>query len=141
MVRCRFFHTDYMISDLDNRHYIPGIIFPQCCQSLFCFLFLKYIYVFDVFLEPGSNGFQISATRPKKGQQWPEEISLWPHLRPCLNEWQKDYRVKIKLISLTWQLVTLISWNQKMREIHSSPVMHNVEGKPQLLLEKLSLAC
>ena len=49
--------------------------------------------------------------------------------RPCLNELQKEYCMKIKLIALDWQWVTLISWCQMNYLGHSSPVMHNVEGK------------
>ena len=44
--------------------------------------------------------------------------------RPCLNELQKEYCVKIKLIALDWQWVTLISWCQMNRDGHSFPVKH-----------------
>ena len=47
--------------------------------------------------------------------------------------------MKIKLIALDWQWVTLISWCQMNRLVHSSPVMHNVEGKTHKLLEKLKI--
>ena len=57
----------------------------------------------------------------------------------CLNELQKYYCLKTKLIALDWQWVTLISWGQKNRDIHSSPVMYKVEGKTQKLLEKLNV--
>ena len=62
----------------------------------------------------------------------------WPK-RPCLNELQKEYCVKIKLIVLDWQWVTLISWCQMNCDGHSSPVMHNVEGKKHKLLAKLKI--
>ena len=45
--------------------------------------------------------------------------------------------VKIKLIALDWQWVTLISCCQMNHLGHSSSVMHNVEGKTHKLLEKL----
>ena len=61
------------------------------------------------------------------------------YTRPCLNELQKEYCVKIKLIALDWQWVTLISWCQMNRLGHSSPVMHIVEGKTHKLLEKLKI--
>ena len=57
-------------------------------------------------------------------------------MRPCLNELQKYYCVKITLISLDWQWVTLISWCQTNHDIHSSPVMHTVEGKTHTILDK-----
>ena len=51
-------------------------------------------------------------------------------MRPCLNELQKEYCVKIKLLALDRKHVTLMSWCQMSRDIHSSPlVMHKVEGK------------
>ena len=59
--------------------------------------------------------------------------------RLCLNELQKEYCVKIKLIALDWQWVTLISWCQMNRLGHSSPVMHKVEGKTHNILEKLKI--
>ena len=40
-------------------------------------------------------------------------------MRPCMNELQKEYCVKIKLIALDWQWVTLISWCQMNRDGHS----------------------
>ena len=46
------------------------------------------------------------------------------HKRPCLNELQKEYCVKIKLRALDWKLLTQISWCQMNREV----VMCNVEG-------------
>ena len=60
--------------------------------------------------------------------------------RQRLNELHKEYWVKIKLVTLHGQWMTLISWCQKMRTNYSSPAIHNVECKPQLLLEKLTLA-
>ena len=60
--------------------------------------------------------------------------------RPCLNELHKEYCLKIKLIALDWYWVTLISWCQQKRDIHSSPVMHKVEGKTHKVLEKLTVA-
>ena len=60
-------------------------------------------------------------------------------MRPCLNELQKEYCVKIKLIALDWQWVTLIYWCQMNRLGHSSSVMHNVEGKTHKLLEILKI--
>ena len=51
-------------------------------------------------------------------------------MRPCLNELQKEYCVKTKVIALDWQWVTLRSWCQMNRNGHSSPVKHKVEGKP-----------
>ena len=59
--------------------------------------------------------------------------------RPCLIELQKEYCVKIKLIALDWQWVTLISWCQMNRLGHSSPVMHKIEGKTHNILEKLKI--
>ena len=60
-------------------------------------------------------------------------------MRPCLNELQKEYCVKIKLIALDWQWVTLMSLCQINRLGHSSPVVHNVEFKTHKLLEKLRI--
>ena len=60
-------------------------------------------------------------------------------MRPCLNELQKEYCVKIKLIALNLQWVTLISWCQMNRLGHSSPVFNNTEGKTQKLLKKLKI--
>jgi hypothetical protein len=54
-----------------------------------------------------------------------------------MNELQKEYCVKTKLIALDWQWETLISWCQMNRLGHSSSVMHNVEGKTHKLLEIL----
>ena len=62
------------------------------------------------------------------------------NMRPCKNELQKEYCVKIKLIALVWQWVTLISWCQTNRLGHSYLVMHNVEGKTHKLLEILKIA-
>ena len=59
--------------------------------------------------------------------------------RPCLNELQKEYCVKIKLLALDWQWVTLISWCQMNHLGHSSSVMQNVEGKTHKRLEKLKI--
>ena len=55
--------------------------------------------------------------------------------RQCLNELQKEYCVKIKLIALDWQWVTLISWCQMNRDVHSSPAMHKVEGETHFFWE------
>ena len=60
-------------------------------------------------------------------------------MRLCMNELQKEYWVKIKLIALDWQWVTLISWGQMNRLGHSSSVMYNVEGKTHQLLEILKI--
>ena len=60
-------------------------------------------------------------------------------MRQCLNELQKEYCVKIKLIALDWQWVTMISWCQMNRLGHSSPDMHKVEGKTHTILEKLRI--
>ena len=46
-----------------------------------------------------------------------------------MNELQKEYCVKRKLVSLDWQWGTLIYWIQTNRDNNSSPVMHQVEGK------------
>ena len=51
------------------------------------------------------------------------------HMRPCLNESQKEYCVKTKLMALDCNLVTLVSWCIMNRDIHNSPVMHKVEDK------------
>ena len=59
--------------------------------------------------------------------------------RPCMNELQKEYCVKIKLIALDWQWVTLISWCQMNRDIHSSPAIHKVEGETHYFCEKLKI--
>ena len=45
--------------------------------------------------------------------------------------------MKTKVIVLDWQWVTLRSWCQMNRNGHSSPVMHNDEGKPHEMFEKL----
>ena len=60
-------------------------------------------------------------------------------MRPYLNELQKEYCVKTKVIALDWQKVTLGSWCQMNRNSHSSPVKHKVEGKPHKNLEKLKI--
>ena len=60
-------------------------------------------------------------------------------MRPCLNELQKEYCVKTKVIALDWQWVTLRSWCQMNRNGHSSPVKHNVEDKPHEMFEKLKI--
>ena len=60
-------------------------------------------------------------------------------MRLCMNELQKEYCIKIKLIGPDWQLVTLISWCQVNRLSHSSQVMHKVEGRTHKLLEKLKI--
>ena len=60
-------------------------------------------------------------------------------MRPCLNELQKEYCVKIKLVALDWQWVTLIFWCQMNRLGHSSRVMHKVEGKTHKFFEKLKI--
>ena len=70
-------------------------------------------------------------------------ICMWqkdgPIRRPCLNELQKEYCVKTKVIALDWQWVTLRSWCQMNRNGHSSPVKHKVEGKQKNILEKLMI--
>ena len=58
-------------------------------------------------------------------------------MRPCLNELQKEYCMKIKLIAMDWQWVTLISWCQMNRNIHSSPTMHKVEGETHFFVEEV----
>ena len=60
--------------------------------------------------------------------------------RPCQNELQKEYCVKIKVIALDWQWVTLRLWCQMNRKGHSSPVKHKVVGKPHKILEKSKIA-
>ena len=60
-------------------------------------------------------------------------------MRPCLNELQKEYCVKTKVLALDWQWVTLRWWCQMNRNGHSSPVKHKVEGKPHNILEKLKI--
>ena len=69
------------------------------------------------------------------------ETLLLKHIlrRPCLNELQKEYCVKIKLIALDWQWVTLISWCQMNCLGHRSPVMHKVEGKTHTIMEKFKI--
>ena len=69
------------------------------------------------------------------GQLWLHQV----YMKPCLIELQKDYCGKTKLIALDWRWVTLIPWCHKMCDVHSSPVMHNVEGKTIKLLEKLKV--
>ena len=65
---------------------------------------------------------------------------LWcRYMRQCLNELQKEYCVKTKIIALDWQWVTLRSWCQMNRNGHRSPVKHKVEGKPHKILEKLKI--
>ena len=54
--------------------------------------------------------------------------------RPCVNELQKKYCVKTKVIALT-----LRSWCQMNHNDHSSPVKNKVEGKPHKTLEKLKI--
>ena len=56
-----------------------------------------------------------------------------------MNELQKEYCVKIKLIALDWEWVTLISWCQMNRLVHSSLVMHKVDAKTHTILEKLKI--
>ena len=56
-------------------------------------------------------------------------------MTPCLNELQKEYSMKTKVIALDWQWVTLRSWWQMNRNGHSSPVKHNSEDKPHKNLE------
>ena len=60
-------------------------------------------------------------------------------MRPCLNELQKEYCVKTKVIAMDWQWVTLRSWCQMNPNGHSSPVKHKVDGKPQTIFEKLKI--
>ena len=60
-------------------------------------------------------------------------------MRPCLNELQKEYCVKTKVITLDWQWVTLRSWCQMSGNCHSSPVKNKVVGKPHKILEKLKI--
>ena len=69
---------------------------------------------------------------------WNQDLRV-QHMRPCLNELQKEYCMKVKLIALDWQWVTLITWCQMNRRGHSSPVMHTVEGKTHTILEKLKI--
>ena len=71
--------------------------------------------------------------------QWEISISLLQVLRPCLNELQKDYCMKTKVIALDWQWVTLRSWCQMNRNGDSSPVKYKVDGKPHKILEKLKI--
>ena len=59
--------------------------------------------------------------------------------RLCLNELQKEYCVKTKVIAMDWQWVTLRSWCQINRNGHSSPVKHKVQGKLHKILEKLKI--
>ena len=61
------------------------------------------------------------------------------HRRPCLNELQKEYCVKTKVIVLDWQWVPLRSRCQMIRNCHSSPVKNKVEGKPHKILKKLKI--
>ena len=61
------------------------------------------------------------------------------HMRSCLNELQKEYCVKTKVIALDWQWVTLRSGCQMNRNGHNSPVKHKVEGKPHKIFEKLKI--
>ena len=72
-------------------------------------------------------------TQQRQHMQHSQEV---PNTRPCLNELQKEYCVKTKVITLDWQWVTLRSWCHMNRNGHSSPVKHKVEGKPHKVLEK-----
>ena len=60
---------------------------------------------------------------------------IWSR-RQCLNELQKEYFLKTKIIALDWIWVTLWSWCQMNRNGHSFPVKHHVGGKHQENLEK-----
>ena len=60
-------------------------------------------------------------------------------MRQCLNELQKEYCVKTKVIAPDWKWVTLRSWCQMNRNGHSSPVKHKVEVKPNKIFEKLKI--
>ena len=60
-------------------------------------------------------------------------------MRKCLNELQKEYCEKLKLIALDWKWVTLISCFQMNRLGHSYWVMHKVEGKTHYIFEKLNI--
>ena len=59
--------------------------------------------------------------------------------RQCLNELQKEYCVKTKVIALDGQWVTLRLWCQMNRNGHSSPVKHKVEGKKLKILGRLKI--
>ena len=80
-------------------------------------------------------------TKPKTAllQQSLCIISLVVLMRPCLNELQKEYYMKTKVIALDWQWVTLRSWCQMNRNGHSSQVKHRVDGKPHNICEKLKI--
>ena len=54
-----------------------------------------------------------------------ENYKMWQ----CEFKGIKLCKVKIKLISLGWYLVTMIFWCQINPEIHCSQVMHNVQDK------------
>ena len=62
-------------------------------------------------------------------------VSTFYVMRPCLNELQKEYCVKTKVIALDCQWVTHRSWCQMNRNGHSSPVNHKVEGKPHFFVK------
>ena len=57
----------------------------------------------------------------------------------CLNEFQKKYCIKTKLIALDWQWVTLRSWTwcQMNHNCPSSSVENKIEGKTYKSFEKL----
>ena len=59
--------------------------------------------------------------------------------RQCLNELQKEYCAKTKVLALDWQWVTLRSRCQMNHNSYSSPVNNKVEGKPHQILEKLKI--
>ena len=60
--------------------------------------------------------------------------------RPCLNEIQKGICMKMKLIALDWQWVTLIYWCQYERDIQRSPHKNKIEIWPiDALFEVLEL--
>ena len=60
-------------------------------------------------------------------------------MRPCLNELQKEYWLKTKVIALDWKWVTLRSWCQVNRKGHISPFKQKVDGEPLKILEKLKI--
>ena len=68
--------------------------------------------------------------------------SFWQVLhdmRPCLNKLETEYCVKIKVIALDWQWVTLRSRCQMNCNSHSYTVKNKVENKPHQSLEKLKI--